>query len=197
MIDSIIHWDEQLFLFLNQIHASWLDPVMLAITGKYIWVPLYMFLLYLIVREYKSGGIWYIVGLILVIWMTDQFTSGFMKPFFERLRPYHDTRWQDIILNYSGCGGLYGFASSHAANTFALAAFLHKVGGIKTPWFRWLFLWAAIVSYSRIYLGVHYPLDILVGALVGILISWMVFWITNKVKTLWESRATSNGINTP
>jgi len=137
------------------------------------------------------------VGLIVVIWMTDQFTSGFMKPYFERLRPCHDPRWQDILLNYSGCGGLYGFASSHAANTFALAGFLHKVGGSRIPEFRWLFLWAAIVSYSRIYLGVHYPLDILVGAIVGILISWLVFWITTKVKTLWENRAISNRINTP
>ncbi|EPR65988.1 phosphatase PAP2 family protein [Cyclobacterium qasimii] len=197
MIESIVHWDEQLFLFLNQIHASWLDTLMLAITGKYIWIPLYVFLLYLIFREYKSSGIWYLVGLILVILMADQLTSGFMKPYFERLRPCHDPRWQDIILNYSGCGGRYGFASSHAANTFALAAFLYKVGKSRIPGFRWLFLWAAIVSYSRIYLGVHYPLDILVGALIGILIGFLVYWCTVKVKTLWENRASNHGLNTP
>ncbi|WP_339923211.1 phosphatase PAP2 family protein [uncultured Cyclobacterium sp.] len=194
MIESILNWDEQLFLFLNQIHASWLDPLMLAITGKYIWIPLYAFLLYLIFREYKGNGLWYLVGLIIVIWMADQFTSGFMKPYFERLRPCHDPRWQDIILNYSGCGGRYGFASSHAANTFALAAFLYKVGKNRIPGFSWLFLWAAIVSYSRIYLGVHYPLDILVGASIGVFIGWLIYWATVKVKTLWENRAS---LNTP
>ena len=67
-------------------------------------------------------SIWFIVGLVLVIVLADQFTSGFMKPFFERLRPCHDPRWQGIIMNYSGCGGKYGFASSHAANTFGMAA---------------------------------------------------------------------------
>lgn len=186
MIDSIAHWDEQLFLFLNQIHASWLDPVMLLITGKYIWIPFYIFLLFLLIKQFKKDSIWYILGLILVILLADQFTSGFMKPFFERLRPCHDPRWKDLILNYSGCGGLYGFASSHAANTFGLAAYFQKVGAKKIPSFSWLFLWAALVSYTRIYLGVHYPGDVLVGALVGILSGWLVYWIIVKLKGLWK-----------
>jgi len=196
MIDSIKYWDEQLFLYLNQQHTSWLDPIMLALTGKFIWVPLYLFLLFVIIREYKTSSVWYIIGLAIVILLADQFTSGFMKPYFERLRPCHDPRWAGTILNYSGCGGLFGFASSHAANTFGLAAFLQRVGDKKITWFSWLFLWAAIVSYTRIYLGVHYPADILAGAMVGILIGWVIFWMTIKLKTLTEKSIAKNKINT-
>ena len=196
MIDSIKYWDEQLFLYLNQQHTSWLDPIMLALTGKFIWVPLYLFLLFVIIREYKTSSVWYIIGLAIVILLADQFTSGFMKPYFERLRPCHDPRWAGTILNYSGCGGLFGFASSHAANTFGLAAFLQRVGDKKITWFSWLFLWAAIVSYTRIYLGVHYPADILAGAMVGILIGWVIFWMTIKLKTLTENSIAKNKINT-
>lgn len=195
MIDSIAHWDEQLFLFLNQIHAPWLDPVMLLITGRFIWVPLYIFLLYLLIKEYKMDSIWYITGLILVILLADQFTSSFMKPYFERIRPCHDPRWQDVILNYSGCGGLYGFASSHAANTFGLAAYFHKVGGKKIPGFGWLFLWAAVISYSRIYLGVHYPGDVIIGTLVGLVSGWLVYWLIMKLKTIWAEKTAKNQLN--
>lgn len=105
MIDQIRQWDETLFLFLNQIHAPWLDPVMLALTGRYIWIPLYAYLLYLIIKQYPEQRIWYILGVILTVVLADHLTSSIMKPFFERLRPCHDDRWIDLIQNYSGCGG--------------------------------------------------------------------------------------------
>lgn len=182
MIDRIKTWDEQLFVFLNGMQADWLDPVMLALTGRYIWVPLYLFLIYLLIRTYHKESIWYILGIVLVIVMADQFTSGFMKPYFERLRPCHDPRWADTIFNYSGCGGKYGFASSHAANTFALATYLNLVVGSKIKSFVWLYLWAAIISYTRIYLGVHYPSDILVGAFIGVTAGGLAWFILQKLK---------------
>ncbi|MEX2567066.1 MAG: phosphatase PAP2 family protein [Cyclobacteriaceae bacterium] len=182
MMESIQKLDEKLFIFLNQLNAELLDPIMLALTGRFIWVPFYMLLLYFLIKEFKKESIWYILGLAFVILLADQFTSGFMKPFFERLRPCHDPRWDDLIFNYAGCGGRFGFASSHAANTFALAAYLNLVAGNKIPGYKWLFLWAAVVSYTRIYLGVHYPLDILIGALVGLASGWIIWMLVIYLK---------------
>ncbi|WP_154857059.1 phosphatase PAP2 family protein [Cyclobacterium xiamenense] len=189
MIHLIQQWDEAFFLFLNGQHAPWLDPIMLALTGKYIWVPLYLYLLYLIIRRYPKEWVGYVVGLILTVVLADQLTSGIMKPFFERLRPCHDPRWDELIRNYAGCGGRYGFASSHAANTFALASFMQQVGKKRMRGMGWLFGWAALVSYTRIYLGVHYPLDVLVGAAVGVLVAWLVWWATLSGVKVWQARA--------
>lgn len=193
----IQQWDEAFFLFLNGQHAPWLDPIMLALTGKYIWIPLYLYLLYLIIRRHPQVWIGYVVGLVLAVTLADQLTSGIMKPFFERLRPCHDPRWDELIRNYAGCGGRYGFASSHAANTFALAAFMQKAGKNGMRRMGWLFGWAALVSYTRIYLGVHYPLDVLVGAVLGILLAWLLWWATLSGVKAWQSRLRNERINTP
>src|SRR5690554_4802418 len=155
---------------------------MLALTGKAIWFPMYAFFLFLIINHFKRRSIWILAGVALAILMADQSASGFMKPFFERLRPCHDPRWEGLIYNYGGCGGMYGFVSSHAANTFALAIYLNLLFRGRIKGFGWLFLWAAVVSYTRIYLGVHYPLDIIVGALVGLLSGWVSWFLARKAK---------------
>lgn len=182
MIEQIKHWDEVFFLYLNAYHWDWLDAIMLALTGKLIWFPMYAFFLFLIINHFKKRSIWILAGVALAILMADQTASGFMKPFFERLRPCHDPRWEDLIHNFSGCGGMYGFASSHAANSFALATYLTIVFQKRIKGFAWLFLWAALVSYTRIYLGVHYPLDILVGAALGAVCAWLAWFILVKIK---------------
>ncbi|WBL44298.1 phosphatase PAP2 family protein [Algoriphagus halophytocola] len=177
MIDQLIAWDEELFLWLNSFHNSWMDQAMFLITGTTIWFPFYAILIYFIYKENPQNSWWVFGGIALAILIADQVTSGIMKPYFERLRPCHDERWTEQIHNYKRCGGLFGFASSHAANTFALAVFLNLKMHGKLRFLPWLFLWAAVVSYSRIYLGVHYPLDVLVGALVGALAgltSWLL-----------------------
>lgn len=182
MIEKIKNWDEELFLFLNGQHLDWLDPLMEQMTGKLIWLPLYAFLLFLIVQQFKKGSVWFLAGVGLAILMADQSTSGFMKPFFERLRPCHDLRWEEQMFNYGGCGGMYGFASSHAANSFALATYLTLIFRYRLKGFGWLFLWAAVISFTRVYLGVHYPLDIFMGALVGILCGWLAWFVVKKIK---------------
>jgi len=177
MIEQIKKWDEDLFLWLNSFHTDWLDPVMYQATETITWIPLYAFLIYKIYKSNPSNSWWVFGGVALTILISDQFTSGFMKPFFERLRPCHDDRWTDVIHNYGRCGGLYGFASSHAANTFGLAVFLNKKLGKSIKGLGWLFLYAILVSYTRIYLGVHYPVDILIGASIGTaaaFISWFL-----------------------
>jgi undecaprenyl-diphosphatase len=176
MIDKLISWDEEIFLKLNSIHADWIDPVANIISGNVVWIPLYIILIYFIYQTDAKEIWWVLGGIALTILMADQFTSGFMKPYFERLRPCHDPRWVEIVHTYKRCGGLYGFASSHAANTFGVAIFLNLKMNGKIRYLTFLFLWASVVSYSRIYLGVHYPLDILVGGMVG-LIAGFISWI--------------------
>jgi undecaprenyl-diphosphatase len=153
-----------------------LDPVALQLTQTITWIPLYVLLLYLIYRIDPKNTLWILGGVMLTILLADQVSSGLMKPYFERLRPCHDPRWEGMMHVYGRCGGLYGFVSSHAANTFGLATFLTLKLGKKQKAIAWLFLYALVVSYTRIYLGVHYPLDLFFGALVGVLaafFSWL------------------------
>ncbi len=182
MIEKLKGLDEKLFIWLNSFHADWLDPVMLQMSETVTWFPLYAILIYLIYRADNKGIWWALGGAAITILISDQVTSGFMKPFFERLRPCHEERLEGIIHNYERCGGLFGFVSSHAANTFAIAIFLNLKLQEKLPYLKWLFLWAFIISYTRIYLGVHYPIDIFVGALVGITAGWLTWFLTVIVR---------------
>jgi undecaprenyl-diphosphatase len=194
MIDHLIELDKQLFLFFNGMHAAWLDPVMEVFSEKEASVPLYAFLLYHIYRSYKQKTWSILLAIGLLILMTDQFTSGLMKPFFERPRPSHEPTLEGMVHMVNGySGGKYGFASSHSANTFGIAMFLSCLLKVEKPWINWLFLWAALVSYTRIYLGVHYPGDIIVGALIGIAFGWLVFKLYVRTMILIENRRASAG----
>jgi undecaprenyl-diphosphatase len=179
-LDSI---DKQLFLFLNGLHCSFLDVVMWHISQKLIWVPLYLVIIGYIIRERKWKAVATLIFIALMIVISDQ-VSGIIKDAVLRFRPSHNPEFSGIIhilRNYKG--GDYGFVSSHAANSFAIAIFI-------TLFFRkrWvgisIFIWAAIVSYSRIYLGVHYPFDVLGGAMVGILSGLLIYlgerWFNTK-----------------
>lgn len=182
MIETLKKWDEDLFLWLNSFHLDWLDPVMLQISETITWVPLYAYLIYRIFKQDRANAWWVLGGVALTILAADQFTSGFLKPLMERLRPCHDPRWEGIMHNYERCGGLYGFVSSHAANTFGMAVFLNRKLKGKVKNLRWLYLYAVVVSYSRIYLGVHYPFDILLGALIGTVVAWIAWFFIVFVK---------------
>jgi undecaprenyl-diphosphatase len=182
MIDIIKQWDEELFLWLNSFHWDFLDPVIFQMTETVTWIPLYLFLIYKIYRLDPQNSWWVFGGVMLTILIADQVTSGLMKPFFERLRPCHDPRWEGLMHNYGRCGGMYGFVSSHAANTFGLAVFLNRKLKGKLSGLRWLYLYAFVVSYTRIYLGVHYPWDIVLGAVMGILAAWISWFFIVVVK---------------
>ncbi|MEM9672158.1 MAG: phosphatase PAP2 family protein [Bacteroidota bacterium] len=175
MIEAILEADQQIFLWLNSFHANWLDPIMYRITNKYTWFPVYAALVVAIILKYRWEGVRIVLVLVLVITACDQLTSGFMKPTFERLRPCHNPTIAHFVHLVKGCGGQYGFASSHAANTFGLAATLWFFFQSWSFWFALGFGWAAVVSYSRVYVGVHYPLDIIVGAIIGVVLAWMIY----------------------
>lgn len=165
MIETLMEWDRALFLWLNNLGHPQLDSFMLFLSAKRVWIPLYLLLIFLLYRHFGSQFWKPLLLVLLAAGMTDLITSGFMKPFFERLRPCHDPALEGLMVNVGKCGGKYGFASGHAANTFALATFFFTVTRHRAFWL--LVLWAVMVSYSRVHLGVHYPGDILVGALIG------------------------------
>ena len=175
MVESLKSWDESLFIYLNGFHTDFLDPIVFQLTHTIPWIPLYLFLVFLVVKKFGKQSWWVFISIGLTILIADQFTSGFMKPFFERLRPCHDPRWEGIIHNFGKCGGMYGFASSHASNSFGIATIMALTLTDRFQAVKWLFLWAALFSYTRIYLGVHYPADVIVGAFVGIIGAYLSY----------------------
>lgn len=172
MIEALIHWDEQWFSLINQSGTSFWDPIMLFITHKFSWIPLYLFLIYLLFMQQGKKAWWTLLAVALVVTCLDQSSVHLFKNHFERLRPCHFL--DNVRLVTEGCGGLYGFVSSHATNAFGLAVFFGKLLQKKNA-FPLLFLWAAIVAYSRVYVGVHYPLDILGGMLWGTFVALVLF----------------------
>ncbi len=169
--------DHQFFLTLNTYHAQWLDQVMLIITHKYTWIPLYAFLIALIIYKFKKQSWIIILAVVVLIAISDRFTSGLMKPYFARMRPCHDIALAGKMILVGDCGGEFGMASSHAANTFAATVFLILLFRREYQ-LVWLLLpWSLLVSYSRIYLGVHFPGDILMGYIVGFCSAMLIFYL--------------------
>jgi undecaprenyl-diphosphatase len=168
MLQQVMKWDRELFLWLNSFHTPWLDPIMYALTKPVVWIPLYVLLAYFIFRHYKNDGWFVLLGVAVTILLADRITSGLMKPYFARLRPSHEPLLENLVHIVKGYrGGLFGFASGHAANTVGVAVVLWLVLREHYRWAPFVFLWATIMVYTRIYLGVHYPGDIIVGAIVG------------------------------
>ena len=179
MMETLKAWDTALFLWLNSLHASWADRPFALITATATWLPFYALIVaYLLYRFAWRRTLMYLAAIALLITAADQFASGLMKPTIKRLRPCYEPNIKASVHTPVGCGGDYGFISSHAANTFALAMFLTL---LVQPFpehkkVKWLMLaWATVVSYSRIYVGVHYPADLLGGALVGVLFAWLLW----------------------
>jgi undecaprenyl-diphosphatase len=174
IIEFLNEVDTRLLLFLNGLNNSFFDFLMYWISYKFTWLPLYIFFLYLLIRKYKLKALWIMLFVGLLITFSDQFSVMF-KNHFLRLRPCHNEEINFLIHTVKDkCGGRFGFVSSHAANSFSLAIFLIpflKSYSQRLPIL--LIAWATIVSYSRIYLGVHYPGDILGGALMGIMAGYL------------------------
>ena len=167
-------WDAHLFRLINQAHQPWLDGLMELISGKLTWIPLYLLLIYFLYQRFKLACWKPVLYLLASVAVADQFSSSLLKPLFKRLRPCHVDEFQSWIHLPAGCGGMFGFCSSHAANSFAIAVGFYLLTKNKSAGIA-LVLWASIISYSRIYLGAHYPLDVIVGALVGGIGAWGLF----------------------
>jgi undecaprenyl-diphosphatase len=167
--------DQQLFLFLNSINSPFCDTVMHALSGKLIWAPLYLAILIYLGIKYKRKFLIILLFVILAVTMADQFSVQLFKNLFQRPRPCHEPSLEGLIHLVNGeCGGMYGFVSSHATNSFNVA--LLSLLFIRKRWYTiTIILWALIIGYSRIYLGVHYPGDVICGSLLGALIGWSCY----------------------
>ncbi len=196
MMSKLLEWDRQLFLWLNEHHTPWLDPIIFFLTNTIAWAPLFAWLLFLLVRQHGRSSWIYILAIAVTIALADQVTSSLMKPYFMRFRPSHEPELAGLVHTVNKYkGGKFGFASSHAANTFGAAAFLFLALRRSFRYMGLLFLWAGFVCYTRVYLGVHYPGDLLVGGLIGACIGWGAYKAAYKVERKLAGQS-ANGAET-
>jgi membrane-associated phospholipid phosphatase len=183
LIAALKNFDRWLF---RKINAEWTSPFLDNIYPLWreaiTWVPLYIFLLLVVFMNFGSR-IWpWVVGLLVTVSLTDQISSHIIKPFIQRPRPCHDVLLADnirLLLKY--CSGSFSFTSSHATNHFGVAFFIyHTLKAYLGKWGYLFFFWAATISYGQVYIGVHYPLDILSGAILGSCIGYVTTTVFNK-----------------
>ncbi len=183
MFEEILNFDENLFLFLNNLGSSNFDFLWIIISSKYLNILVFSFLSFFFIKRKGIIYFLYIIFFSLIIILISDQSSNFFKNFTQRLRPCHEDQIKNsvrIVNDY--CGGLYSFFSAHASNTFALAFFYSFLFNDFNNKIKYLiFGYAILVAFSRIYLGVHYPLDITFGAFYGIFIGYI---LTNFLKKI-------------
>lgn len=188
LIEAIKDIDTSLLLSINGCHSAYFDQFMFTFSSKFVWLPFYVSVLAYLLIKNKKDALPAIVALIVCIVLCDQISSSIIKDSVERLRPTRTSLLPQLHIVNDYLGGKYGFVSSHAANTFGFAvltSYLFK----QNIYTAVVFLWAVITSYSRVYLGVHYPLDVVGGAMVGIAVGYALLWALKKYfpKVLTES----------
>ena len=185
MIEELIYQDQELFLYLNSLGTQTWDGLWMAYTTKFNWIPFYAILVYLMFKKYNTKA--FLVMLVVIAFMitfTDQITNLF-KSGFGRPRPCH----QEGVMEYmrlvkSHCGGAHGFFSGHASNSMAVAIFAGLMLRYKYKYAIYgLIIWALGMGYSRIYIGVHYPLDVISGATFGAISGYLFYSLNNYLQS--------------
>lgn len=167
--------DQELFFLINQqLQNGLLDWLMPVWREKMTWIPLYVFFAFLAYRNLKIRGVWLIVAAIACAGAADFTSSSLIKPAVKRIRPCNDPTVKTDVRLLAPCGSGYSFTSSHATNHFALATFLFFTMGSILKKYKWtLFIWAALIGFAQIYVGVHYPFDVGAGTILGMAIGWV------------------------
>ncbi|WP_395809345.1 phosphatase PAP2 family protein [Daejeonella sp.] len=185
MLEQLIQFDQNLFFTINHgLSNSFFDWLMPALRNRFFWTPLYLFIIIFSIRNYGKQGWIMILFLALTFGCTDFISSSLIKPTVQRLRPCNDPEIKSDVKNLVDCGSGYSFPSSHASNHFGLAVFL-----IVLFFSKWKLilpmglLWAASISFAQVYVGVHYPIDILAGAMLGGMIGFIMGKILLASKT--------------
>ena len=186
MIEALNAFDRSLFLLINSFHIEFLNPIMVFLSGQVLWIPFVGFFFWYAFKYHgKKQALLFALFLILAMVASDVTSSYIIKNIIERLRPCRIAELKPMIYSFGQkCGGKYGFVSSHAANSICLVLFAIRSLELK-KFFHLLWLVPLLVSYSRIYLGVHYPGDIMGGLLIGI------FWgfvFSSMIKSVQGAR---------
>jgi undecaprenyl-diphosphatase len=187
MLNKLIQLDQEFFLLLNGAGTKTFDSFFVFISSTKSAIPLFLFIIFLLIKKYRTSFWQGLVLILIVVSLSDLTSVHAFKNVFMRLRPCHEPAIVSQILPYLvPPGGLYGFVSSHAANFFAIAAIVSSLFSERKHLPYVLYSWATIVAYSRIYVGKHYPLDVIGGAILGIFIAKIVWCIVLKIKEKYK-----------
>lgn len=197
MFEDIALIEHPIFMWLNQYHTPILDQIMYLFSDKLLWIPTTLLMLGLLVFKARNlrRALLVIIGLVLVIALCDQLTSGILKNLTERLRPTHHPSYFNIVTYcFDYTGGRYGLASSHATNAFGCAIFLSLA--FKNRLYTCIiFTWAIITAYTRIYLGVHFIVDIIIGITIGLIIGNMIYKLMTFICLQYQKKREIKEIN--
>lgn len=177
MLGELIHYDKELFLFLNHLGTPFWDGFWLFVTNKWSAIPLYLFLAFATYRTYGLKRLLMVMATIAILILVADQLANFFKYGLQRLRPCYDQEIGGLVrLVKDSCGGRFGYFSAHAGNSFAVAYFFRTLLKSNYTYLGpFLIVWAVVVAYSRIYIGVHFPLDVLTGTIIGILLGALFF----------------------
>ena len=186
MLNKLLQWDQEFFLLLNGAGTKTFDSFFVFISSTKSAIPLFLFIIFLLIKKYRYSFWQGLVLILIVVSLADLTSVHAFKNVFMRLRPSHEPAIIDQIRLLVSKGGLYGFVSSHAANFFAIAAIVSALFSERKYLPYLLYSWASLVAYSRVYVGKHYPLDIIGGAVLGIVMAKLLWAFAKKIKEKYK-----------
>jgi len=195
MLEHIIQFDKEVFLAINQgMSNAFFDWFLPILRNRFTWSPLYLFLIIFFIKNYGKTGVMIVMMSLVTFALSDLSSSRIIKNNVKRVRPCNDVEFKEHIKSRVGCGSGFSFTSSHATNHFAIAFFWIVLFRRRWKHALWLGItWAAAISFSQVYVGVHYPLDILCGALLGTLIGWGTGHLFKRLVPSFFEEAAASG----